>query len=110
MRWPPRNRVSKLSRRELPRKIKKDGTPYKKANYEYQCNLCKEWFRSSDTEMDHIEEVMEVSSRDMSEAEYYGHFIIGLLCYDENWQRCCTSCHDKKTKAFEQKVKKKLDK
>lgn len=97
MRWPPRGKVLKTSRRELPRKIKKDGTPYKKANYEYQCNRCKKWFRSSDTVMDHINPVIDPKSTDMTEKEFYGEFITSLLCYEDNWQVLCNPCHDKKT-------------
>ena len=87
-----------MFRRELPRKIKKDGTLYKKPNYEYQCNNCKEWFRSSDTVMDHIIPVVAVDDiKAKSEEEFIGKFAVSLLCYENNWQRLCNPCHDTKT-------------
>ena len=98
LRWPPRGRALKASRRELPRKIKKDGTPYKKANYEYQCNICKEWFRNKDIELDHINPVVDVKSEAMSEEEFYSTFIMGLFCYEDNFQVVCSKCHTKKSK------------
>jgi 5-methylcytosine-specific restriction endonuclease McrA len=98
MRWPPRGRVLKTSRRELPRKIKKDGTPHKRPNFEYQCNKCKAWFRSSDTVMDHVNPVVDTKVEFNTEEEFYGHFITSLLCYEENWQVLCNKCHDEKTK------------
>lgn len=99
IRWPPRGRVLKASRRELPRKIKKDGTPYKKANYEYQCNSCKNWFRSSDTVMDHIIPVVDPKDNTIkTEEEFFGKFVVSLLSYEDNWQVLCNSCHDEKTR------------
>lgn len=98
MRWPPRNRVLKASRRELPRKVKKDGTPYKKANYEYQCNICKDWFRSSDTVLDHkIPVVKPTDITEKTEEEFIGKFAVSLLCYEDGWQILCNPCHDKKS-------------
>lgn len=98
IRWPPRGRVLKASRRELPRKIKKDGTPYKKPNYEYQCNKCKGWFRSSDTVMDHIEPVVNPADTTIkTEEEFIGKFVVSLLCYEDGWQILCNPCHDVKT-------------
>jgi len=111
LRWPPRGKVLKASRRELPRKIKKDGTPFKKPNYEYQCNVCKGWFRSSDTQLDHIQPVIDVKSDKFTEEEFYSTFVIGLFCYEDNFQVICHKCHDEKCK-IEQKERfsvKKLD-
>jgi len=106
MRWPPRNRASKIGRRELPRKIKKDGTPYKKPNYEYQCNKCKDWFSSSKTVMDHIIPVVQPNDiKAKSEEEFIGKFAVSLLCYEDNWQRLCSECHDIKTEQ-ENKIRK----
>lgn len=110
MRWPPRGRVSKASRRELPRKIKKDGTPYKKANYEYQCKSCKKWFRSSDTVMDHVIPVVDPKAESsLTEEEFIGKFVVSLLCYEDNWQVLCNPCHDKKTEK-ENKIRKSVKK
>lgn len=108
MKWPPRNRVLKASRRELPRKIKKDGTPYKKANYEYRCNGCKNWFPNSKITMDHIKPV--VDPKDVSiktEEEFVGKFAVSLLSYENNWQVLCKNCHDSKSQK-ENKIRKKV--
>jgi len=110
MKWPPRGRAAKLYRRELPRKLKQDGTPYKKPNYEYQCQECNNWFRSSDTVMDHI--VPVVSPHDIvakTEEEFIGKFAVSLLCYEDNWQRLCCPCHDIKTEN-ENKIRKDVKK
>lgn len=98
MRWPPRNRVYKANRRELPRKIKKDGTPFAKPNFEHQCNNCENWFMAKDITMDHVQPVVDLEGMtDLPEAEYIGRFAIHLLCYEENWQKLCNKCHDAKT-------------
>ena len=113
MKWPPRNRVYKANRRELPRQIKKDGTPYKKAYFEHQCNSCKEWFRASNITMDHIEPVVDIEGYShLSDEEFIGKFASSLFCYEENWQKLCTTCHDNKTKEENKKRKstKKVDK
>lgn len=110
MKWPPRGRVLNAARRELPRKIKKDGTPYKRPNYEYQCNSCKNWFRSSDTVMDHINPVVDPTDTSIkSEEEFIGKFAVSLLSYEDNWQVLCNTCHDEKTKK-ENEVRKKSKK
>lgn len=99
LKWPPRNRVDKATRRELPRKLKKDGTPYKRPNYEHLCNICNKWFKSSEVVMDHVEPVVDVDSNpDMPEWEYIGKFAVDLLCYEDNFQKLCINCHDEKTK------------
>jgi hypothetical protein len=99
LRWPPRGKALKEGRRELPRKIKKDGTPFKKPNFEYQCNACKEWFKSSDIQLDHIEPIVDPKADTvLSEEEFIGKFAIGLLCYEEGYQRLCEPCHDTKTR------------
>lgn len=97
--WPPRNKVYKANRREIPRKIKKDGTPFAKPNFEHQCNICKEWFAAKFIVMDHIMPVVSVDSLDnLSEEEYIGKFAVSLLSYEDNWQKICFECHDIKTR------------
>lgn len=100
LRWPPRGRAAKANRRELPRKVKKDGTLYKKPNFEYQCNMCKEWLMNKDIVLDHIDPVVDPNDENlnnMTEEEFIGKFAIGLLCYEENFQTLCNPCHDSKT-------------
>ncbi len=97
LRWPPRAKVMKAARRELPRKLKKDGTPYKRPNFEYQCNVCKGWFRSSEVEVDHIKPVVDIKEGSFTEEEFYAMFITGLFSYEDNLQVICKSCHQEKT-------------
>lgn len=93
--------------------LKKDGTPYKKKFYEHQCNKCKKWFRAKDITMDHIEPVVEIADNShLSEYEFIGKFVVSLLCYEDNWQKLCINCHDKKTEKENKlrKTVKKVDK
>lgn len=109
MKWPPRNKVYRANRREIEL-FKKDGTPYKKKFYEHQCNICKEWFRAKDIQLDHINPVVDLSDHSgLSEEEYIGKFVVSLLSYEENWQKVCAQCHDIKTKN-EQKIRKTVKK
>jgi len=98
LKWPPHNRIKKGARRELPRKMKLDGTPYKKPNFEYQCNVCEEWHRSSDVEVDHITPVVDVKlDSHLTEEEFIGKFAVSLFCFEENLQVICIPCHEDKT-------------
>jgi 5-methylcytosine-specific restriction endonuclease McrA len=98
LKWPPLSNVRKANRRELPRKVKKDGTLFAKPNFEYECNECKNWFPSGKIQVDHINPIMGIDSSTLSEKEFYGHFVFELFCYEDNLQLLCTSCHDKKTR------------
>lgn len=109
LRWPPRGRVLKAARKELPRKIKKDGTPYKRPNYEYQCAMCKDWFKSTKVVVDHIIPIVDPKNEKhkyLSTEEFIGKFAVGLFCYEDNLQVLCESCHDEKTEE-EREIRKK---
>jgi len=110
MKWPPRNAVKKANRREYY-KTRKDGSKYAKPNFEYQCNMCKNWFADKDTCMDHIIPVVDPKdSEQYCEQDFIGMFVMGLLSYEDNWQILCHSCHDIKTEKenkIRQKTKKK---
>lgn len=98
MKWPPRNAVKKANRREYY-KTRKDGSKYAKPNFEYQCNMCKNWFADKDTCMDHIEPIIDIDQDKVSEEEFYGIFVTGLFCDESNFQILCKKCHDLKTKS-----------
>lgn len=66
--------------------------PNKRQKYEYQCNICKEWYKGSEVAVDHIEPVGTLkNSNDLP------HFVETLFCEIENLQCICRSCHDAKT-------------
>jgi len=106
LKWPPRNNVKKNNRREYY-KTKKDGTQYDKPNFEYQCNICKEWFPDSKVQLDHISPVVDPENATLyTEEEFIGKFAISLLCYEDNYQIAWINCHELKTRLENEKRKK----
>lgn len=97
------------AKKELPRKIKKNGEDYSKSNYSYECNMCKNWFKSYQVEVDHIDPVVRLDKED------YNHTLDEiaerLYCDLDNLQVLCSikkddnngvlSCH--KLKSAEEK-------
>jgi 5-methylcytosine-specific restriction endonuclease McrA len=71
--------------------------PYKGTNarqkYEYQCNMCKKYFKGTDIRVDHVHPVGNLNN-----AHDLPHFVETLFCEVENLQCLCSSCHDEKTK------------
>ena len=66
----------------------------KRQKYEYQCNVCKNWFIEKKINVDHINPAGSLnSSQDLPS------FIERLFCEVDNLQVLCEKCHDKKTKA-----------
>ena len=64
----------------------------KRQKYEYQCNVCKGWFKGSDVCVDHIHPVGGLrSSADLP------HFVETLFCEIDNLQCICKTCHDAKS-------------
>lgn len=111
IKWPPRTKLYKAGRRELIL-YNKDGSESKRRVFEHQCNNCKEWFRAKNIHMDHILPVVDVEEIAKTEEEFISKFIISLFCYEDNWQKLCTTCHDVKTRE-ENKIRnlnKKIDK
>ena len=96
LKWPPRNNLKKNNRREYY-KIRKDGTKFKKPNYEYQCNSCEKWFPDSKIQVDHVIPIMNSNTETFTEEQFYSHFILGLFCYEDNLQLLCEECHNIKT-------------
>lgn len=73
----------------------------KRQKYEYQCNICKEWFKGNLVAVDHIDPVGSLKS-----AQDLPKFVEGLFCEIDNLQVICNECHNKKTLS-ETKSKKK---
>lgn len=65
----------------------------KKQRFEYLCNVCKKYFKSTDICVDHISAVGSLTC-----AEDLPHFVETLFCEVDNLQCICKDCHDKKTK------------
>lgn len=75
--------------------------PNKRQKYEYQCNLCKKWFKGTEVAVDHIKPVGSLRG-----AEDLPKFVEGLFCEIENLQCICKTCHDSKTLIDNQNNKK----
>ena len=83
--WPPIKQVKQASRR-----------PYKGENkrqkFEYQCNLCKEWYAEKHINVDHI-----VGAGALNCYNDLPGFVERLFCEADNLQVLCESCHNQKT-------------
>lgn len=66
----------------------------KRQKYEYQCNVCQNWFIEKKINVDHI-----IPAGSLSSAKDLPGFIERLFCEVDNLQVLCEKCHDKKTKA-----------
>lgn len=85
VKYPVRYDVLKASRR-----------PYKgldkRRKWEYQCNYCKNWFKSTGVQVDHIKECGSLKTY-----EDLPRFVQTLFCEKDNLQTLCKKCHkDKK--------------
>ena len=92
--WKPISEVKKLAKR-----TKKDGGRQK---FEYQCAMCKGWFKDKEVQVDHIEESGALKGK-----EDVGDFIVKLFCEVDGLQVLCNkredgveSCHRKKTNTY----------
>ena len=66
----------------------------KRQKFEYQCNVCKNWFIEKKINVDHIAAAGSLrSSKDLP------GFVERLFCEVDNLQVLCEVCHNKKTKA-----------
>jgi len=71
--------------------------------WEYQCNVCKQWFADKDVQIDHIKPVGSLKSYDD-----IVQFIKNLTPEStDNFQCLCCVCHQKKTN-LERKLNKQL--
>ena len=72
---------------------KKYKGPNKRQRYEYQCNICKEWFPEKKVNVDHI-----IPAGSLNNSKDLASFVERLFCEIDGLQCLCESCHDKKTK------------
>jgi 5-methylcytosine-specific restriction endonuclease McrA len=74
----------------------------KRQRFEYQCNVCKNYFKGTEIDVDHV---IPVGS--LQNANDLPHFVEALFCEVDNLQCICRSCHDAKTKIDNVNTKKK---
>lgn len=67
--------------------------PNKRQKFEYQCNVCKNWFPEKKINVDHI-----IPAGTLRCADDLPGFVERLFCEINNLQTICTDCHDVKTK------------
>lgn len=64
----------------------------KRQKFEYQCNVCKKWFKATEIAVDHIKPVGSLTN-----AQDLPKFVEGLFCEIDNLQCICSECHNAKT-------------
>lgn len=84
VRWPPR-RAAMVAARRISQLADK------RTKWEYQCNHCKDWFKSSQINLDHV-----VPKGKYSQA-LFSSWLDKCLCEKEGWQVLCIPCHKVKT-------------
>jgi 5-methylcytosine-specific restriction endonuclease McrA len=67
--------------------------PLKRQKFEYQCNICKNWFPEKNINVDHI-----IPAGSLNCANDLPAFVERLFVEVEGLQLLCSTCHDKKTK------------
>lgn len=72
----------------------------KRQKWEYQCNMCKNWFQEKFISVDHIKPVGT-----LKQASDLPDFVENLFCSQENLQCLCKTCHDSKTLLDKNKTK-----
>lgn len=84
-RWPVKYQVMEEARRPY-------RGPDKRTKWEYQCNHCKQWFKTKDVAVDHI-----VPCGSLKTFDDLPRFVETLFCEKENLQVLCSGCHNIKT-------------
>ena len=80
MRYPPMYKVKTKARRPFLG----EG----RHKWEYQCNVCKEWYFDKQTELHHKEEVGTLKCY-----EDLPGFVERLFCREEGYEVVCKQCH-----------------
>lgn len=83
--WKPVSQCKQESKRAYKGKNKRQ-------KWEYQCNKCKNWFKSDEVNVDHIEPAGSLNCSNDLPA-----FVDTLFCEVDNLQVLCKTCHDEKT-------------
>ena len=84
VKWPPRSEALKKASR--PSQL-----PDKRTKWERQCNHCKQWFKTSQIQLDHI-----VPKGRYAKDTFFG-WLERLLCQTSGFQVLCIPCHLNKT-------------
>lgn len=71
----------------------------KRQKYEYQCNICKEWFKDTDVAVDHIIPCGKLNSS----GDLQG-FVERLFVEEDQLQLLCNKCHSLKTEEDKWKI------
>lgn len=86
LKWKPLSDIQVESRR-----------PYtgenRRRKWEYQCNICKNYFSSTEIEVDHINGTGGLTGKDN-----LAEFVENLFCEKDKLQVLCVDCHLNKTK------------
>lgn len=96
IKWPGRSECLNKVRRKKYKGTAKNGNI--KTVWEYRCAHCGQYFKDSEVEVDHIEEV----------GPFLGDFnewIERLYCSQENLQVLCTNCHSRKTSNYNARLR-----
>ena len=80
-----------ISQAKLKAKRKYKG-PNKRQKFEYQCNICKDWYPDKEINVDHI-----IPAGTLRCANDLPGFVERLFCEIDNLQVLCNVCHNKKT-------------
>ena len=78
--WPPRTEAMKSSRRI-------SQLSDKRTKWEYQCNHCKDWFKQSQVQLDHI-----VPKGRYAQDTFFV-WLERLFCHAQGFQVLCKPCH-----------------
>jgi len=89
--WKPAAEAKKRARRAYKGKNKRQ-------KWEYKCANCKQHFKSTEVQVDHI-----VPAGTLKSYNDLPGFVERLFCEVEGLQVLCSTCHDKKTKKERQK-------
>lgn len=84
-RWPPKFQVLANARRPY------EGTD-KRTKWEFKCQVCGKWHKSSDVSVDHI-----VPAGSLNTFDDLAGFCQRLFCSEDGLQVLCKSCHQVKT-------------